>query len=234
MLRGKFFCVFFCTAIITSFTAGAQSVPREVLRGEVSVELEPVYLLHLGISSPLDKKTADLWALEDSATAFSGMIYGWIFEYEPGERVREISEYISLTPLGRIEMKDDRLRITNASVENEVLYTWCDYNLSGEQQFRMTAWNAAGTKKIKAMGFAPLQGKDGVTDRKMVKEAALEDALKKAIRAELRATQKNRPRMVRGYIALSEFPLYRIFHGNWAAQASFRLRVTEIIPYAAY
>jgi hypothetical protein len=212
----------------------AQSVPRETLRGEVSIELEAPYLLPLGISSPVDRATAGLWALEESAAAFSGMIYGWTFEYEPGERARELRERVLLTPLGRVESADPRLKITEAAVRGDLYELWADYELSGDQQYRLRAWNSVESRETAGRGYAPLAGKEGTRERTEIKRAAFEEAVKKALRAQLRGEERNRPRLVRGYIALARFPVYRIFHGNWAADARFRVRVTEIVPFPAY
>jgi hypothetical protein len=111
---------------------------------------------------------------------------------------------------------------------------WCDYALSGDQQRRLKTWRASHTKELKALGFAPLKGKEGIETRAAVKFAALEDAIKKALRAELRVIMRKRPRLVKGSIALAGYPLYRMFHGNWAAQASFRVLWMEAVPYSAY
>ncbi|MDR2468278.1 MAG: hypothetical protein LBD22_04875 [Spirochaetaceae bacterium] len=224
----------FFVFLMLSTTMGAQSRNQEILRGEIAVELEPVYLIDLGINSPLDTETASNWALEDTATAFSGMIYGWNFEYEPGERARQLGERLNLQPIGTVKADDARIKISDVSILDNVYYLWCDYHLAADQQNRLRAWNSAQTKGIKAMGHAPLTGPAGTSARTMIKAAALEDAIKQALRAELRSTERNRPRFVRGSIALAAFPLYRIFRGNWAAQASFRIRIDELVPYAVY
>lgn len=211
-----------------------QSIPKQALRGEVSVEMEPLHLLPLGIQSPIDAGTAAEWALEDAARAFSDMIYGRGFEYYPGDRARMVEESIVFKPLGRVESGDGRLSIGTAEVRDAVYYLWTDYELSGEQQFRIKAWHASDTKAVNSTGYAPLHGKEGVTERAQIKEAALEDAIKKAARSTLRLTERNKPRIVRGFVALENFPIYSMFHGNWAATVKLRFRVTEIIPYSIY
>jgi hypothetical protein len=207
---------------------------QEILRGEVSEELEPVYAVFLGLPSPLDKETAALWALEDSATAFSGMIYGWYFEYEPGERARNISENIEMRPLGEIQTGDERLKVSDARIEGDMFYVWSDYYLSTEQLYRIENWKSQNTIGVNATGYSSLQGKPNITARKEIKLSALENAAGESIRAHLRTRIKNRPRMIKGYIALSQFPVYRIAQGKWAATARFRLQVTEIVPFSVY
>jgi hypothetical protein len=216
------------------FVAAAPVFSQEVLRGEISGELEPVYAVFLGLPSPPDNATAALWALEDSAAVFAGMIYGWAFEYEPGERARNIPENIELRPLGTIQSGDERLKVSDARVKGDMLYMWSDYELSSEQAYRVAAWNSQNTIGVNGTGYAPLQGKPGVTERKDIKFSALEEAASRSVRSYLRTQVKNRPRIIKGYIALSRFPLYRIVEGKWAATARFRLQVTEVVPFSVY
>jgi hypothetical protein len=207
---------------------------QEVLRGEISEELEPVYAVFLGLPSPINTETASRWALEDSASAFSGMIYGWAFEYEPGERARMIEEFIELTPLGEVRFGDKRMRVTDTRTENNTLHIWSDYTLSAEQVYRMSAWKASNTIGVNATGYAALQGGAGTSERKMIKFSALEDAAKKAIRAYLRSNNKNRPSTSKGYISLAQFPSFHIANGKWTANAHFRLQLTSVSQFSVY
>jgi hypothetical protein len=206
----------------------------EDLRGEVSVEMEPVYALFLGVPYPLDGETASRWAREDAAAAFSGMIYGWSFVYEPGERARSIPESLELEARGEVQAGDSELSVTDTAVRDGVFYMTADYPLDHARQNRMRQWRSAAVSRVQATGYGPLQGWAGVTDRRQIKEAALQDAMKKAVRQKIRLTERNRPRAVTGLIALSKFPLYRMNNGQWAATAEFRIEITETIPFAAY
>ncbi|MDR3324974.1 MAG: hypothetical protein LBS82_03160 [Spirochaetaceae bacterium] len=204
------------------------------MRGGVVVELEPVYAVFLGLPSPIDRETASRWALEDSAAAFSGMIYGWTFEYEPGERARMIEEAVELSPLGAVPFGDERLRVTDVRSGDGILSVWSDYTLAPEQAYRMDAWKASNTVGVNATGTAPLQGAAGAKERRDIKFAALEDAVKKAIRAHLRLTNKNRPGSAAGRIALERFPEFAVADGRWTAHARFRLHVASVTPFAVH
>ncbi|MDR0409656.1 MAG: hypothetical protein LBH18_04580 [Spirochaetaceae bacterium] len=213
----------------------AQSVfSQETLRGEVCVELEPVYALFLGVPSPLDNAAANRWALEDAAAAFSGMVYGWEFVYEPGEWARSLPEDIELTALGKITPDDARLEITDVNVKDGLFFLYADYHLDEAQGSRISGWKSASSFTAQAVGYGPLQGGEGTIDRSQIKEYALKDAMKKALRKKLRPTERNRPRSVTGFIALSRFPLYRMQNGLWAASSEFRIEIKNIIPFAAY
>jgi hypothetical protein len=232
MCRTIFLTCSLCLFHIAVTTAPVFS--EEILRGEIIEELEPVWAVFLGLPSPLDSATAALWALEDSAAAFAGMIYGWQFEYEPGERARNLAENIEMRSLGEIRSGDERLKVSDARIKGDAFSMWSDYHLSSEQIYRIESWKSQNVIGVNATGYSSLQGKAGVTERKDIKFSALEDAACRSIRSYMRSQIKNRPRIIRGYIALSQFPVYRIVEGKWAATGRFRLHITEVIPFSAY
>jgi hypothetical protein len=73
-----------------------------------------------------------------------------------------------------------------------------------------------------------------ISDWATIKQAALEDAAREAIRAMLRAGERNRPKEATGFISLAAFPSFHMDAGQWAAVGRFRVNITEIIPFAAY
>jgi hypothetical protein len=207
---------------------------QESLRGGVCVELEPVYAQFLGAPYPLDSAAANIWAIEDAAFAFSGMIYGWSFVYEPGEKARGLQEYLELTALGKVLPEDTKLEITDANIKDGLFYLYANYPLDEAQKNRIVRWKSAEVFTTQSIGYGPLQGYEGVVSREQIKEGALKDAMNKAIRKKLRLTERNRPRTASGFIALSKFPVYRMQNGLWAASAEFRIEIKDIIPFAAY
>ncbi|GMO25570.1 MAG: hypothetical protein Ta2F_00920 [Termitinemataceae bacterium] len=206
----------------------------DVLRGEICVELEPVYAINLGVASPLDSAEASLWALEDAQSTFSAMIYGWSFDYTPADRQRGIEEYLSLKPEGEVLFGDDKIQITDARIDGDMYFIWVDYRLNQSQKRRITAWNSSPFFNANAQGYGPLGGGPGVTDRRDIKKVALEDAAKIALRTKLRQIQKNRPHRASGFIALSKFPIYRLKSGRWSCVANFRIEIKETEGYQAF
>ncbi|MDR2343282.1 MAG: hypothetical protein LBD86_01975 [Spirochaetaceae bacterium] len=207
---------------------------QDVLRGEVCVELEPVYTLFLGGAYPPDSAAATRWAVEDAAAAFSGMIYGWAFSYEPGEISRGIQEFLELKALGEVRPDDTRLELTDAAIREGLFYVQADYAVNEAQKKRILAWKSASIPVSQSTGYGPLQGGQGVVERRQIKEAALKNAMEKAIRKKLRMTELNRPQAASGYIALSKFPLYGMRDGMWAAVAEFRIEIKDIRPFALH
>jgi hypothetical protein len=229
MIRyGFFFGI--CLLLSGRVSLGAQ----EVLRGEVRVDLEPVYARFVDVPYPLDTQTAHRRALEEAAMVYSAMIYGWSFYYDIGEKARGIAEAFELTPAGTIEFGDPGLYATEAKVRDGYLCLYTDYRLTDAQKRRMTMWKSGAIQNAQAIGHGPLGGAVEISDWFVIKETALKDAARTAVRAILRGNERNRPKEVRGFISLSAFPAYWMDGGQWAASARFRVEITEIVPFAAY
>jgi hypothetical protein len=222
-------CLFF-SGLISPFSGCGQ----EVLRGEVWVELEPVYGAFVDEEYPLDMDTASKRALEESALFFSAMIYGWSFDYDIGERARGIAETFELEPLGAIPWGDPGLKVTHAGVKDMRLSLWADYRPREHQLRRISVWKTGNIRSAQAMGFGPLGGPVEVSGWFSIKKTAMEDAARAAIRAMLRGSERNRPKEARGFISLAAFPRYFMDSGRWACSARFRVDIREIVPFAAY
>ena len=207
---------------------------QEVLRGEVMVELEPVYGFYVDEKYPLDYDEAYRRALEEAAMFFSASIYGWSFEYEIGERARGIPEVFELTPLGQIPWGDPGLIVTHANIRDMRLWTWMDYRPTESQLRRIRSWKTGSIRTAQAVGYGPLGLPENVSGWLEIKRLALEDAARAAVRAMLQGNERNRPKEARGYISLLAFPVYWLDASRWACSARFTVDVLEIIPFSAY
>jgi hypothetical protein len=227
----------------------------EVLRGEVQIDIEPIYGGFIDKEYPLPAEALRRRALEEAAMYYSAMIYGWSFSYDIGEKARGIEEKLELSPLGLIPWGDPRLRATDAELRDQKLCLWTDYRLDENQRRRAALWRAGRIRSVQGRGIGPLgmplpagadedsgSGDDGTDssgpggDNTWLgyKRQSLEDAARAAIRAALRGGERNRPKEAKGFIALAAFPVYGIDAGRWTAFARFRLDAAEIIPFAAY
>jgi hypothetical protein len=206
----------------------------EMLRGRVKVALEPVYGFYVEEGYPLDAGTIRRRALEEAAMFYSAMIYGWSFYYDIGERARGIAEEFELEPLGAIPWGDPGLRATDAKLEDMQFLLWTDYRLTETQMRRMAMWRSGTVRNAQAIGHAFPGGPVEMEDWMAIKWAGLEDAARAAIRSVLRGRERNRPKEARGFISLASFPVFFMDDGRWAANAKFRVEITEIIPFAAY
>ncbi|MDR0302442.1 MAG: hypothetical protein LBI04_09060 [Treponema sp.] len=235
MIRKGVFSLFLLfSAGLFLFAQGyeAGNVPY-VIRGEVYVDLEPIYAGHVDGEYPLSIPVAAGRALEEAAMFFSAMIYGWSFHYDIGERARQIEENLELSPAGVIHNGDPRLNVTDVEVRDSRLRVWTDYQLTDLQQSRVQSWRNGIIRNAQGVGYSPASIAEypGWLE---LKKAALEDAARSALRAMLRGSERNRPKEVTGFISLVSFPRFYIDSGRWTASARFRVQIAEIIPFAAY
>ncbi|MDR1212403.1 MAG: hypothetical protein LBK40_09260 [Spirochaetaceae bacterium] len=207
---------------------------QEVLRGEIRVEMEPVYAAYVDEQYPLDTGATHRRALEEAAMFFSAMLYGWSFEHEIGEQARHIPETFELEELGSVAWGDSRLKVTDARLEGSLFFMWVDYRLDEDQIRRVRVWRSGTIRSVHALGYGPVGGPVETGDWMRIKKTALEDAARAAVRAMLRGSERNRPKHARGYIALDSFPSYRLSAGRWQVSARFRVEITEIIPFSVY
>jgi len=233
-MRRIFLILLIFFAINNALFAQKEANYSEVLRGEVWIELEPVYGAFVDVQYPLDFTTAAKRALEESALFYSAMIYGWSFYYDIGEKARRIPEKLELVPVAVIPSGDPALRSTDVKIEDMRVRLWTDYRLTDAQQRRMQIWRTGNIRSTRAIGYGPLGGPVETSDWLVIKMAALEDAARAAIRAELRGSERSRPKEASGFISLSSFPRFFYDSGQWAATAGFKLQIEEITPFAAY
>ncbi|MDR0321822.1 MAG: hypothetical protein LBI28_09985 [Treponema sp.] len=235
MIRTLFLSIFMLFAVFASLFAqgGVLENQTYVIRGEVYVDLEPMYAGHVDTEYPLDVPMAGRRALEELSMFFSAMIYGWSFNYEVGERARRIEENLVLEPIATIRYGDPALRVTDTEVIDNRLRVWADYHLNDTAQRRIHVWRTGMIRNAQATGYGPSYVEE-YPGWIALKRIALEDAAREALRAMLRGSERNRPKEVTGFISLAEFPRYYISSGRWAAFARFRVQITEIIPYSVY
>jgi len=231
MRRAVLFSLFLLFFAVFGLFAQGQHI--FVLRGEVFADLEPIYSGHVDDEYPLDVPTASRRALEEAAMFYSAMIYGWSFQYEIGEKARQITENLELEPVAEIQFGDPGLRVTDTEIRDMRVRLWTDYHLSEAQQRRMRIWRSGMVRNAQAVGYSPAVVEE-YPGWLALKKAALEDAARIALRTMLRGSERNRPREVTGFISLASFPRYFIESGRWAAAARFRVQIDEIVPFAVY
>ena len=233
------FLLFAIAPVFRPFTAGAQEHDPgyypDTIRGEVWVELEPIYGDRTDSEYPLSQETAARRALQEAALFYSAMIYGWSFHYDIGEKARGIAEDFDVfEPMGEIRWGDPRLTVTDVENRDMTLRVWTDYRLSEIQWKRMHIWRTGMIRNAQAAGYCPMQGPSPDSGWLDIRNAVLKDAARAAVREMLRSSERNRPKEATGFISLASFPRYYVDSGQWTADVRFRVQITEIIPFAAY
>jgi hypothetical protein len=225
--------------IFSAFFAWAQEHDSgfypDTLRGEVWVDLEPIYGDRPDKEYPLSMETAGKRALEEAALYYSAMIYGWSFHYDIGERARGIKEDFDVfEPMGEIRWGDERLIVTEFERRESRVRVWTDYRLSEIQAKRMQTWRKDMIRNAQAIGYCPITGPTPDSGWMEIHNAVLKDAARSAVRTMLRGSERNRPKAVAGFISLASFPRFFVDSGQWTAAVRFRVQINEIIPFAAY
>jgi hypothetical protein len=207
----------------------------DVIRGEVWVDLEPIHGDRADAEFPLTSEAAGRRALQEAALYFSGMIYGWSFHYEIGERAREIAEDFGVfEPMGEIAWGDPRLSVTEVEPRPSQLRAWSDYRLSESQRKRMGQWRTGTVRTAQGIGYSPLEGPSPDSTWLDIRHAALQDAARAVVRSILRENERNRPKEASGFVSLASFPRFFVDSGQWVAVARFNVQITEVIPFAVH
>ena len=224
----------FCAASFLAAQGRDLGFHPDIIRGEVWVDFEPIFGMRPDPEFPLTAETAARRALQEAALYFSGMIYGWSFHYDIGERARGIAEEFELEPMGEIVWGDPRLNITESEVRDMRLRVWADYRLNNVQQRRMSLWRMGTVRNAQATGFSSLEGPSPDSGWLDIRHAVLQDAARSAVRNMLRGDERNRPRAATGYISLASFPRFFVASGQWTAAVRFRVQINEVIPFAVH
>ena len=207
----------------------------DAIRGEVWVDLEPIYGDRADSEYPLSRETAARRALQEAALYYSAMIYGWSFHYDIGERARGIAEDFDIfEPAGGIPWGDPRMTVTEVESLSVTLRIWTEYRLNESQQQRIQWWRTGTVRNAQGIGYCPLTGPSPESQWLDIRHAALKDAARAAVREMLRGSERNRPKEASGCISLASFPRFHIASGQWVASARFRVQIDEIVPFAAY
>ncbi|MDR1229957.1 MAG: hypothetical protein LBK61_01005 [Spirochaetaceae bacterium] len=205
---------------------------QSVLRGMVTVDAEPVWVVPpagddsaQGGRYPLSRRDVRLEALSAAIGYFSGMIYGWEFEYVVGEKARNVEDGFEWRLLGELPFGDVRMTPADSVVEGAIYRLWADYELDAAQSARRGAWTGGQLRVLNARGGAGLDEDQQV---------AFRVAAQQAVRSLVRGIERERPKVVRGRIALAKFPVITIADGEWAASAQFFVEIREIEKYKGY
>jgi hypothetical protein len=235
MARRKLFVFIFFAA----FTVWAQEHDPgfypDTMRGEIWVDLEPIYGDRTDKEYPLSMETAGRRAVQEAALYYAAMIYGWSFHYDIGEKARGIPENLdTFDPMGEIYWGDPRLTVTEVERRGSHVRIWTDYRMSELQTKRIQMWRTGTVRNAQAIGYCPITGPSPDAGWLEIRNAVIKDAARAALRNMLQRGERNRPKEASGYISLVSFPRFYVDSGKWTAAVRFRVQIHEIIPFAAH
>lgn len=177
--------------------------------------------------SPDEKARAEAAAnmLEEARFVFSGMLYGFQFEYQPYDAKRQVSEQFNLTPLAQLAVGDSRLKILKVSQKNNVFTALCRLVLTDKELERRQERNFMAMQYSQGLG----RGKslNNITGR----HEAIADSMREAVRAYARKKRRNKPLRVWGQIFLKEAPITAFNRGAFEAKSKTLLKIDGIEDY---
>ncbi|MBF9015361.1 MULTISPECIES: hypothetical protein [unclassified Oceanispirochaeta] len=159
--------------------------------------------------------------LEDARWIFSGMLYGFDFRYIPGNADQGFDELFKLEPIHQIERGDPALEVYQVDDDYEnmriLFYFWPD-----EHQYRRMGISRGG-------GFQAAAAAGGIP---MMLEGArilsMEEAVKQALRSDLRSLIYNRPLEVGGVVYLFSSPRISIWAGEYRSSLGILYKRDEL------
>jgi len=206
--------------------SGYTGPDTSLLRAEFWADLEPVS--GVGDEWPVSDATARSRILEEAAWAYSGLIWGFDFEYEPYDKARSIAERFVLTPLGSLKPEALSFAAGSRKVASDQLWSFVEYRPHAALVELMESYMKDPWKGSQGIGKADMNL--GIKGRR----AAYEDALRLAVRALLQDLEPNKPRLVRGRVAFERVPTMALMGGYYTSQVRARVMVLEILQYKVY
>lgn len=213
--------------VLTGAVPGfAQARNDPLLVIELWTELDP--LVADGGERPVPREVAVGRMLDEAVFVFSGMVYGFRFSYVPADPARRVLEEFTLEPYALIIRGDPRLDVLQTWVTGDRLYARLMYTVDERQASWYRSWQSAATATSSGTGAAPFTGGPAV------KQDALHDAIRMAIRNHARMLELNRPRRITGAAMIADAPVIGIRSGHYEARLPLLLQIDSIERYTNY
>jgi len=221
-------------ALVLVAPLGAQAEFTDTtLQGELWMPFTSLLPAELERRVPDQEKLDAL--LEEMQVVFSGMVYGWSFQWRPADPDRGVTEALDVQPLGRIAASTGdpataRALAIDTRVDDQAgtLTVAFRYYMAPHEVERRRAWGSFDLDQAQGVGRAP------AVDRLESRLEALRQALKEGVRALLRARIYNRPQEIRGEAVLREVPRYSMQAGRYVCNARFQVRILKVRAYPSY
>jgi hypothetical protein len=191
------------------------------------VELEPVVRIETG-EYPIPVAAAERKVLEEDRVLLSGMVYGWSFDYTPANRSREIAESFTLMPIAQIPWGSSRLRVVETETRDEKLWARASYSMDDSEAARRASWESSAAELSQG------EGKASVMKGPAAKMLSFQDAVRDAIRLDLRVRYLDAPRQIRGDVVLWEDPVTSVRSGTYRTVVKVKIMVREVVPYRIF
>ncbi|HVP18517.1 MAG TPA: hypothetical protein VMU36_05925 [Spirochaetia bacterium] len=177
---------------------------------------------------PIPVAKAERALLEDARVLLSGMVYGWSFDYTPANRARQVAETFTLTPTAQIPWGSPRLRVVETEAADEKLWARTSYSMDDAESARRASWESS------AADLSQGEGKASAMKGPEAKMLSFQDAVRDAIRLDLRTRYLDAPRQIRGDVVLWEDPMAAVRSGMYRTVVKVKIVVRELVPYRIF
>ncbi len=179
---------------------------------------------------------------DEASYIFHGLIYGFQVVYRPPDRFHRQDETLLVIPEHIKIIRPEDLDIYHVSSQGDRYYYSIRKQLSSFESRRMEAWQQADKRTAQAYGavpFAAASGRDSDRDignnqdtspqtlrpelMIQLRKAAVENAIKEAVRSYFRRILRNKPSQIRVNLALSDVPKIAIGSGELLAEVRLHI-----------
>jgi hypothetical protein len=206
--------------------AASAQVPGATLRAEFWADREPVS--NAGDPWPITPEIARQRILDEAAWVYSGVVYGFDYEYTPYDKARGLEERFSLEALGSIRPEALTLKPGAKARSDYDIRVYVEFVPDEGQASLMESYRRDPWKGSQGIGKADILR--GIAGR----DEAYRDALRAAVRAYLQGLEPNKPREARGQVAFERIPTLNVSGGYYVVQARVRVASREVLPYLMY
>ncbi len=211
--------------LLAFFPLPDRASAETILNEEFWAELEP--LVVRGEQS-VSMETAVRRVLEEGRFVFSCMIYGFAFSYTPSDRARNVEEEFELVLHHEIPPGDPGLFVHQTRREGSRVFVRLRYGLRDFQE----SWYRGMRSNVHRAAAGT--GEASYYEGHEMKIAAIQNAVKNAVREHARTRIDNKPKKITGTAVLDQAPRIVIGSGAYIAACSVNLRIDEVRPYRAY
>ena len=193
---------------------------------EAWAELDPI-VADDGIR-PVPREVALEHLLSEVQYTVSGLVYGYQFDYVPGDPAREIAESFELTPYAAIVRGDPALTVLQTWIDEDKLVARVAYEVSAEQGSWYEGWHSSANPRSSGLGVSSL------FLGPVNKVGAISDGIRSAVREHVRAMEFTRPQRITGAALLATYPDFGIVRGNYQAQVDVLLQIDRIERFQTF
>ncbi len=192
------------------------------------VDFNPLQSLDFDLPKPAENPLSTIQGAQgrlnqEAQWVFSGMIFGFLFEYVPSDTARTIEEVWSLVPRKLIAQETFDWKAGSNRFDPVALVKTA-YPLSTSEFGYRT--RLLGTRFTKSTGRGEYPAGEENS-----RQMAVEAAIKEAIRSLLRTTYYSKPSRITGEILLKNAPSLWIEGSQYWAQVDLLLQVDELSQY---